>query len=174
MTTYLYRHFDKEGNLLYVGISLSFTKRLKQHSDNSHWFDLITNVTIENFQNRSDALEAERVSIQKENPLFNLRRPTPKEQKDFYKSRAEESGANLVKRIVQFNAIYGVNELARVLNLTINAVKKLIQENKIGHIARKKNPRRNNKGIMTYPTEYLISGWQLIDYIEQLESESVL
>ena len=33
--THPYRHYDKNGNLLYVGVSLSSLQRLGQHKSNS-------------------------------------------------------------------------------------------------------------------------------------------
>lgn len=70
MSTQLYRHFDGDGNLLYVGISLSAIARLGQHKT-SHWFNQIATVTIEKFDSRDDALDAEFLAIKTENPLHN-------------------------------------------------------------------------------------------------------
>lgn len=72
MTAYLYRHFDKEGTLLYVGESLSFSKRTKDHERGSDWFGDITNITIEKFDSKKSALKAEVQAIKKENPKFNI------------------------------------------------------------------------------------------------------
>jgi len=69
--TALYRHWDVDGNLLYVGISLSAVHRLTQHKRDSHWHDQIANMTIEWFETREEALEAERTAIQLERPIFN-------------------------------------------------------------------------------------------------------
>jgi DNA-binding MarR family transcriptional regulator len=71
MKTSLYRHFDSEGILLYVGVSLSQLNRLQQHSRNAKWFDKITSVTIEHFETRELALEAEAIAIMEEEPLYN-------------------------------------------------------------------------------------------------------
>ena len=68
MKTQLYRHFDKEDNLLYVGISFSSLLRLSQHKSLSSWYDQISRVTIENFENREQALEAETKAILNEKP----------------------------------------------------------------------------------------------------------
>jgi predicted GIY-YIG superfamily endonuclease len=46
MTDYIYRHYDKDGNLLYVGISLSVISRIMQHKNGSHWFNNIANILI--------------------------------------------------------------------------------------------------------------------------------
>ena len=69
--TALYRHWDEEGDLLYIGISLSAVARLAQHSQKSHWHNQIANMTVEWFDSRADALNAEREAIQSERPKFN-------------------------------------------------------------------------------------------------------
>ena len=68
----LYRHFDANGVLLYVGVSLSALGRLAQHKDSSHWFPEIKSVQIELFSNRKEALAAEREAIFKERPRHNV------------------------------------------------------------------------------------------------------
>lgn len=70
--TSLYRHFDADGILLYVGISLSWPKRTKDHVRGSRWFDAVVKVEIERFASRDEALAAERRAIQAERPVFNI------------------------------------------------------------------------------------------------------
>jgi predicted GIY-YIG superfamily endonuclease len=72
MKTYLYRHFDKNDQLLYAGISLSAFQRLAQHRNHAHWFEQISRVEMEQFDTREEALAAERVAIEREKPLFNI------------------------------------------------------------------------------------------------------
>ncbi len=78
----LYRHFDKEGRLLYVGISLSAVARLAAHKGSAHWYDQITSVSIEQCESREALLDAEREAILAEKPLHNVvfgsARPRPK------------------------------------------------------------------------------------------------
>jgi predicted GIY-YIG superfamily endonuclease len=69
--TALYRHFDANDNLLYVGISLSTLTRLSQHRK-SEWTQDITRVDIQNFDSRLLALEAEEKAITTEYPKFNV------------------------------------------------------------------------------------------------------
>jgi hypothetical protein len=69
--TELYRHYDEEGNLLYVGISLSAVHRLSEHKRDSGWFGRIAYVKIERFKTRKAALVAEQVAIITEAPLWN-------------------------------------------------------------------------------------------------------
>lgn len=70
--TALYRHWDADGNLLYVGISLSAVGRLNQHRRDSHWSDEIASVTIEYFASREMALKAEADAIRSESPEHNI------------------------------------------------------------------------------------------------------
>lgn len=69
--TSLYRHFDEDDKLLYIGISFSAVERLGQHAYGSAWFSSIARVEIEHFENRQTALEAEEKAIRLEKPLHN-------------------------------------------------------------------------------------------------------
>lgn len=66
----LYRHFDADGRLLYVGISRSVTARLTQHSE-SPWDHLIARIEVERFPTREEAEAAERAAIRSERPIHN-------------------------------------------------------------------------------------------------------
>ena len=70
--TCLYRHFDAENQLLYVGISLHHLQRLGQHRSNAHWFDRIERVEIARFPSRAKAKAAEDKAILEENPVCNI------------------------------------------------------------------------------------------------------
>jgi hypothetical protein len=73
MTCELYRHFDKDGKLLYVGISLNTLKRIRDHKSQSTWFDSVVRIEIERYPSREEALIAEERAIVEEKPLLNLR-----------------------------------------------------------------------------------------------------
>lgn len=68
----LYRYFDKNDRLLYVGISKSAPARLAQHIGVSHWAYQITRVNIEKYPNRAAARAAELQAIKNENPVHNI------------------------------------------------------------------------------------------------------
>jgi excinuclease UvrABC nuclease subunit len=70
--TALYRHFDREGRLLYVGVSLSAIQRTKQHHTNAPWFREITRIELTWFGSRSSAELAEEHAIKAEKPLYNV------------------------------------------------------------------------------------------------------
>jgi len=71
-TTELYRYFDKNDNLLYVGISKSAIVRRSQHQGASHWYNKHTKVTTERFSTKREALNAERKAIKAEKPIHNV------------------------------------------------------------------------------------------------------
>ena len=70
--TSLYRHYDAQGALLYVGMSLNAVGRLANHKSVAPWFRKINRVTIEHYASRKAALEAERLAILAEKPLYNV------------------------------------------------------------------------------------------------------
>lgn len=70
-TTIVYRHYDKDGNLMYVGQSMKVLYRQMQHASSSHWYDDVTKITLERFPDVSLAKIAERNAIRNEKPLHN-------------------------------------------------------------------------------------------------------
>jgi hypothetical protein len=84
MTVALYKHYDINNNLLYVGVSLYALIRLRQHKDQSHWFGLISKITIEYYATRLLAEEAEKAAIKKERPLYNKVHNATKQELKIY------------------------------------------------------------------------------------------
>lgn len=79
---HLYRHYDCDDCLLYVGVTTNPKRRLGQHKCTSPWFDEIARVETEQFADHHAALVAEVVAIITEHPVHNkqvdlklLRRP---------------------------------------------------------------------------------------------------
>jgi predicted GIY-YIG superfamily endonuclease len=68
----VYRHYDRKGNLLYVGMTDDPHARLKAHRRDSQWVDQAATFTGEWFDSWMDAKWAETVAIQTEKPLFNV------------------------------------------------------------------------------------------------------
>lgn len=71
--TALYRWFDSDGGLLYVGISECLDIRLGQHEKEKPWLPRATRITVEWFEERKVAEAAEKVAIATEIPIFNIR-----------------------------------------------------------------------------------------------------
>jgi predicted GIY-YIG superfamily endonuclease len=70
---HLYRYFDSDGLLLYIGISFDFAYRLIQHQAKSIWFCDIARIDIEKYSTRQQALHAEAEAIEAEKPIYNRR-----------------------------------------------------------------------------------------------------
>lgn len=68
---YLYRAFDSDDKLLYVGISGRWSERLHQHEKTSEWMELTDYVKIEKFDTRDAVSEAERTAVEQEKPVYN-------------------------------------------------------------------------------------------------------
>lgn len=71
--TQIYRHYDKCGCLLYIGISYDAIQRNYAHAGNSWWTKWVDRVQIdeETYADRSAAESAEREFIGAEAPVFN-------------------------------------------------------------------------------------------------------
>lgn len=68
----LYRHYDKNGVILYIGITNNHLIRLITHSKDAPWFYEIATVKIEHYQTREQAAAKEKEAIIKELPLYNI------------------------------------------------------------------------------------------------------
>lgn len=69
--TFVYRFFDSEDKLLYVGISYHLENRLDSHRFGKPW-DRISRIQIERFPTREEAAAAEREAILSEAPEWNV------------------------------------------------------------------------------------------------------
>jgi predicted GIY-YIG superfamily endonuclease len=161
MGQHLYRHFDKEGQLLYIGISLSTIKRLSQHAAGSIWFDQIAKVTIEHFETREEVLKAEHVAISTENPLHNINKRKPLHIRETQELQ-EDSEEELICRYVRFNPMYEMHEIYNILPIGRPAIKKYMESGELQYI----EIHSGTKTIKRY-----ITGWQLINFIEYLEQK---
>lgn len=68
----LYRFFDKDGVLLYVGITSRGVERVREHAASKSWWDAVANATFEHFEKHDDLLEAERNAVFSGKPQHNI------------------------------------------------------------------------------------------------------
>ena len=155
--TCLYRHFSGDDTLLYVGISLNILNRTYQHRRCSGWFDEIKRIDVEWFPSRQEAIDAEDQAIKGESPQHNKKGMLPAVRR----RAAEESALELTSRIVNFHAMYTLGEVGGVINASAAAVRGYIERGTLGTVTVLKKTR----------THTLVTGWQLIDFLEFLESE---
>jgi predicted GIY-YIG superfamily endonuclease len=71
---FLYRHYDQDEKLLYVGITDQPPRRLKEHLRSAPWRGFIVSVTAQRFNSQPEAAVAERIAIRDENPIWNIHR----------------------------------------------------------------------------------------------------
>lgn len=69
--TALYRLYDADGQLLYVGITANPKKRWYAHGRDKHWWPEVTRKTIEWFETRKSAERVEKIEIEEERPVYN-------------------------------------------------------------------------------------------------------
>lgn len=67
----LYRYFDADENLLYIGMTKDFRIRNSAHSCRSVWFPLCAKVTIQFYDDPQILLKAEAEAIRLEKPIYN-------------------------------------------------------------------------------------------------------
>ncbi len=76
--TELYRHFNADGRLLYVGISVSSILRYMCHRLTSVWLNDVRSMTIEPFPDKGSAKIAELNAIRNEFPVYNVQQSKKK------------------------------------------------------------------------------------------------
>ena len=182
MNTQLYRHFDSENKLLYVGISLSTFARLSQHKDHSEWFKKIARVSIEHFETRQDAMAAEKKAIKNEDPMFNIAMKKTmaeieKEDKEREaKLRAEqirieqvakEENKEIINRFIRYKLAYQIGEVMDMLSITRQEMAKYISQGKISTF----EVEGRKTGRWPVKMKTMVSGWALIDFVNYLETK---
>lgn len=70
--TTLYRFYDADWRLIYVGISGNPPVRFDQHRALKPWWRRVAFIRCQHFDSRNDALIAETMAIRDERPPFNL------------------------------------------------------------------------------------------------------
>jgi predicted GIY-YIG superfamily endonuclease len=174
MNTQLYRHFDEEHNLLYVGISLSTFARLSQHKEHSAWFKKIKSVEIENFDTREGAMAAERKAICTEDPMFNIAMKKTmaeieKEKKQLIREvRIEQEKKEVISRYVDHRLAYKMDDVMVILSMQRSELERHINDGNLSFFEVECRPSKGRPPKI----KKMVSGWSLIDFINYLERKS--
>lgn len=112
---HLYRHFNKDGVLLYVGISLNAITRLMAHRDNCHWWNEIASITIESFPDRNSVRDAERMAIYNEKPLHNIKLKAWEPEKEKIKPEILGALNDQVYFITMLNPLVNLDKACELL-----------------------------------------------------------
>lgn len=70
--TDIYRLYDADDLLLYVGVSLTVAQRLGSHRQTKAWWGDVVRITVEHAATRTEALELEADLIRDLKPLHNI------------------------------------------------------------------------------------------------------
>lgn len=70
--TTLYRLYDADGQLLYVGIAVDTERRFAEHAKTKPWWPQVARTDLDHHRYRTDAQDAERAAIRTECPLHNI------------------------------------------------------------------------------------------------------
>ncbi len=68
----VYRFFDADDELLWVGVTATRTRRFAQHREQREWWTEIVRAEFEHFGTRAEAEAAEREQIQTLHPRYNV------------------------------------------------------------------------------------------------------
>lgn len=70
--TAVYRFFDADDALLYVGVTQDFLARRQQHASTKGWWPEVRRHVVDWFDSPADALEVELEAIKGERPRYNV------------------------------------------------------------------------------------------------------
>lgn len=70
--TAVYRLYDEEGRLLYIGAARNPPQRMKFHRQFKRWWSDVARTDLTWFPDRAAAMAAEAVAIREEKPLYNI------------------------------------------------------------------------------------------------------
>jgi predicted GIY-YIG superfamily endonuclease len=71
-STSLYRLFDQDDALLYIGVARRFGTRWHQHAQSKYWWPQVRHQTLEWHPSREAAEAAERAAVKAERPKYNI------------------------------------------------------------------------------------------------------
>jgi len=135
MKTALYRQFDKENQLLYVGISLRYGRRIKEHYRGSAWFLDVTHIDLEWFDTREEALTAEYNAIKSEKPKCNKVHNSQQGGDEILRSEPREfqgMGAQVMRYLEKSNKMFlSKGEVANLVGVSNFYITNWIDEKKL-------------------------------------------
>lgn len=75
---WVYRPFDAEGGLLYIGVSKDFGGRWKKHAQTQPWWPEVRHMTTTWYPDEASAYAAETEAILAEKPRWNIAKTRPR------------------------------------------------------------------------------------------------
>ena len=95
-STSVYRYYDLNGLLLYVGITSRGISRNREHNTTKEWWGYVTRQVVDHYATRAEALDVERVLIRSFRPPFNAQHnPSHDQDKRAYLAFAAAGGGTV-------------------------------------------------------------------------------
>lgn len=82
---HIYRLYDCNGKLLYVGCTADIKSRMSMHKSSTPWYKEISTGTFELVDGKAAALDAKHNAIMNESPLYNKNKRTMPISRDLVK-----------------------------------------------------------------------------------------
>lgn len=157
MQTELYRYFDKDGRLLYVGVSLNTLQRAIQHRGSADWWAMAERIEIKRYRTRKLAFAAERRAIKRERPQFNtIHQPSDKERlRTINIPMASRRLAQWGIKLLLDEAYYEIPGVSRVCGVPVADVESDIACGRIIHRVEDFRPERGDVVLVSGRAVYL-------------------
>lgn len=99
----VYRHFDIEGGLLYIGACKNYKTRMQNHKCGSPWFSQIHREAVDFYETLAEAKAVERKAIWLEKPMYNRQRYLPPTKVVLEEAAKLVSDDELAERILKLS-----------------------------------------------------------------------
>lgn len=132
----LYRFYDVEGRLLYIGLTADLPTRLNNHRDDKPWWCEVTRVAVEHYPDRAAVIAAERRAIIAEGPRYNVVHNRPR---DISPARPADDLIAICQTCRQ--QITGENGVVHIPNKDVHDVEQAMRD-----LERKEERRREEPG----------------------------
>lgn len=103
---YLYRFFDAEDRLLYVGITRDVGSRFGAHRRQAGWWSEAVRCDYRALPDRPAAEAAEALAIATERPLHNASRPTPESVAGWRRRATSEEAAGQLRVVAEIERLH--------------------------------------------------------------------
>lgn len=124
----IYRLFDTDDVLLYVGVTGNLRERLGNHSRTQRWWPEVARKAVEWYPTRTEAEDAEKRAIREERPLYNragadrsqrIKQPNPAAEISAWEASDAASIVQQVGRLLARSDLSHAHARLRALNLVL-------------------------------------------------------
>lgn len=131
----VYRCFDKDDRLLYVGCTGDWQRRLWQHRSNTPFWPEVVAVTFAGYPTRDEALQAESRAIDTESPIHNVQPGVAFDAPEAVRLRnaqrairkATEDRDAAIRELRSLDKPWGLDRLAAAAEMPKSSMQRIVQ-----------------------------------------------